>query len=568
MNVEIHRMTDGADALVGTIRLVDGELVHDLPQQTERFLRRFAVRVNGNTLTYADGEPWLRALPGQLRGTYLWAEAHEDKGSRPFDEKLYREFEHPRAPDGHWIRATGAGAGTELFQDPYHIAPEHQASPRFKPLGKPTGSTPEAIREAAREKLGQAPVLLTPQIKAKIDGLKPGKEVRLPEGTLVQCNASGTGRHFRIDGPDGAFWRVPPAEVARLAEFEETTARANRFGETIPGNPMVPLPGVDVAPKDPIGDQVGGVLHGGYATLPRGTIVHREAGEGGDTFEITSATGVRRRFPATQKDAIIASARDFERQAEGKLGGPQEDQAGFEPSTRVADPDGPLQPLSPKFRDTRVALHAESERVLGYAHAGNEIALVRTEGGFGTPVYEDRDGKQTQMRVEGTDTVLSKRGEADLKDAIPHVDAEAAQQLADFYEIADRVQRQVRAQNESPEDSTDQRFGAPIIWPEHFDMAVELGHGDSKDPGTRAVYGASPGDEGHPEPYFYINPWELKKPGKDWNATGFNGAILTYKEVLASPDQEKTIRDFYLKYAKLLGAEQRKPGPLERGKER
>ena len=44
----------------------------------------------------------------------------------------------------------------------------------------------------------------------------------------------------------------------------------------------------------------------------------------------------------------------------------------------------------------------------------------------------------------------------------------------------------------------------PQIWPEHFDLACELG----ADAGTRARYGASPGDAAIPQPYLYVGPWD------------------------------------------------------------
>ena len=41
------------------------------------------------------------------------------------------------------------------------------------------------------------------------------------------------------------------------------------------------------------------------------------------------------------------------------------------------------------------------------------------------------------------------------------------------------------------------------LWPEHFDLACEIGDADA---GTRANYGASPGDAAIPEPYLYVGP--------------------------------------------------------------
>ena len=63
----------------------------------------------------------------------------------------------------------------------------------------------------------------------------------------------------------------------------------------------------------------------------------------------------------------------------------------------------------------------------------------------------------------------------------------------------------------------------PILWPEHFDVAIELGEEAA---GCRATYGFSPGDENHPEPYAYVAPWTAAARGELWNARGFSGAEL------------------------------------------
>ena len=50
--------------------------------------------------------------------------------------------------------------------------------------------------------------------------------------------------------------------------------------------------------------------------------------------------------------------------------------------------------------------------------------------------------------------------------------------------------------------------------------------------GRRANYGASPGDDGHTEPYLYVGPWSAEVEGELWNATGFTGAELRYSDLL------------------------------------
>lgn len=54
------------------------------------------------------------------------------------------------------------------------------------------------------------------------------------------------------------------------------------------------------------------------------------------------------------------------------------------------------------------------------------------------------------------------------------------------------------------------------LWPEHFDVAVDLLARD----GVRTNIGASPGDGFIDEPYLYVGPWTADRPGGGafWNA--------------------------------------------------
>jgi hypothetical protein len=64
--------------------------------------------------------------------------------------------------------------------------------------------------------------------------------------------------------------------------------------------------------------------------------------------------------------------------------------------------------------------------------------------------------------------------------------------------------------------------------------------------GTRADFGASPGDENHDEPYLYVAPWDAgRASGELWNASGFTGAELRYSELLSAEDQRRTALDFF-----------------------
>jgi hypothetical protein len=69
------------------------------------------------------------------------------------------------------------------------------------------------------------------------------------------------------------------------------------------------------------------------------------------------------------------------------------------------------------------------------------------------------------------------------------------------------------------------------LWPEHFDLAVELG---DEAAGRRAAYGVSPGDESVAEPYLYVSAWE---------SDGFEFAPLA--AILDAPDQREAALAFY-----------------------
>jgi hypothetical protein len=178
-----------------------------------------------------------------------------------------------------------------------------------------------------------------------------------------------------------------------------------------------------------------------------------------------------------------------------------------------------LEPLPPSFQATVTALHRVAEDVVAPARKpDNEIALQATSGGWGTPVFEWEDAEH-QVRVEGTELVWT-AGTAERREPL-EVDPEAAARLADWYAFGDGVLRALG--------------GEPVLWPEHFDIAIELGP---------ATYGFSPGDAQHADPYAYVVPWN-PVDGELWQADGFRGAELTYSELLTTPDPGAAALDFF-----------------------
>lgn len=194
----------------------------------------------------------------------------------------------------------------------------------------------------------------------------------------------------------------------------------------------------------------------------------------------------------------------------------------------------PLAPLPPEFAETRDVLHRLAEKVVAPERLPeNEIALRYTRGGYGTPFFE-MDGADCQVRVEGAELVRQ-RGQDETREPIEGADPAAARALGEFFGFACSVLEELRGEEPEQEPSLVQ------LWPEHFDIAFELGPESS---GGRANFGASPGDADHDEPYLYVGPWTADVSGPLWNGQGFKGAELRYSELLEAPDQRRAALEF------------------------
>jgi hypothetical protein len=180
---------------------------------------------------------------------------------------------------------------------------------------------------------------------------------------------------------------------------------------------------------------------------------------------------------------------------------------------------------------TRLALHALAAAVISPLRVqatGHEIALQVRPGGFGTPdlpgggwagvsgtevlvVGPDGDDRRTAITtLRAAAAFVGLDGADVLPDGALEVHAGAAMVLADTWADGDEALRALVA-GAGP--------GEIHLWPEHFDIAAELGAN-----GARATYGVSPGDDDHVEPYAYVAPWTAPPEGRFWNATGFTGA--------------------------------------------
>ena len=191
-------------------------------------------------------------------------------------------------------------------------------------------------------------------------------------------------------------------------------------------------------------------------------------------------------------------------------------------------PDGPE---AATYAATRRRLHGIGECLMAgpQRRAGGRITLRVTPGGFattgepalrleGTNVVVD---ESTRVAIAGTFTDLADALGVDFgapRDSYPDgsgadatdnvsLDAASAFLMQDWYLRADAALR-VMAPRQTP-----------ILWPEHFDVAILL---------DDISYGASPGDTFHAAPYAYVSSSD--HDGSDfWNAPF--GAIRGHEQM-------------------------------------
>lgn len=222
---------------------------------------------------------------------------------------------------------------------------------------------------------------------------------------------------------------------------------------------------------------------------------------------------------------------------------------------------------------TRTSLTALAFSILAPARqeANGKIGLRWTKGGFGTPFF----GHDRQVRVEGDHLVVQEgaavraepittlRAAGMLAEVDPHaptgiefhdapapvdpdapleVDPGAVAFLDAWFGFSTLVLERLRHEAGSPDDARVQ------LWPEHFDPALELGDADA---GTRASFGASPGDASSPLPYLYVSPW-TPQAGDFW-AAPFGGAALGLDELRQASDPVEAALAFLRRGRQLLG---------------
>lgn len=169
---------------------------------------------------------------------------------------------------------------------------------------------------------------------------------------------------------------------------------------------------------------------------------------------------------------------------------------------------------------TRRAMHGVAELLLaGPQHrASGEIALrvtpigirtiaeprVQTDGGYlVTDAARIALNGHTYAAIGaaagldvGAPTGLYSDGSGADPDEEIVLDLSALSALVDVFAAGDRALRTFAPETE------------PVLWPEHFDVAVEI---------DAVTYGVSPGDDYLPEPYAYVAPPRVDSGGF-WNA--------------------------------------------------
>lgn len=233
-------------------------------------------------------------------------------------------------------------------------------------------------------------------------------------------------------------------------------------------------------------------------------------------------------------------------------------------------------PLPDDFQFARDQLHQLAFFALAPARYAVEerMGLRATPGGFGTPVYGDGlisriEGRLLVQETGGnvaTQAITTIRAAAEFfggsydvdwftefKDPLAAMDPERplkieeapAVALGEWFAFGFEILEELRGHGKAGDEVSEVQ-----LWPEHFDPAIEMGT-----EGTKASYGASPGDRGHLEPYLYVSAWsEIDREEPFWNDRNFNGASLPFTALLEADDQSRVALEFFLEGYRILHA--------------
>ena len=233
----------------------------------------------------------------------------------------------------------------------------------------------------------------------------------------------------------------------------------------------------------------------------------------------------------------------------------------------------------PRERDTlrRIATHVVAQ---AQQKTTGHFALMPLAGGFGTPQFGD---DRRRVRVAGgslfVENAATPTGESTTATTAVHMiagstiaslcaacgfapdpdfqvghdtpplgdldemlvfDSAATTIVGDWYSLGQRAMDVALASLPDPQASIVR------LWPEHFDVGIDLAVNNHEKPGVRTNLGAAAGDGFHQEPYLYVGPWGPERPGPEgfWNAPF--GAVLTFGELDAAENPLAAATEFFL----------------------
>lgn len=204
-----------------------------------------------------------------------------------------------------------------------------------------------------------------------------------------------------------------------------------------------------------------------------------------------------------------------------------------------------------EFTRTKRSLHGLAELVLagpryrqggsirlsvqpeGFRTRDEPVVAVRGAALVAADVSADVDGltfaqaaERIGLQASRLDDVYGDGPQISPDEAI-HLDPTSVRQVEHALALGDQALRRFSAAAD------------PILWPEHFDVAIEIGE---------VTYGVSPGDDYVDRPYAYVSR-PGRSPGEFWNAP-FGAARR-----LAELDGAEGIVAFFRQGAEAMGAD-------------
>ncbi len=234
-----------------------------------------------------------------------------------------------------------------------------------------------------------------------------------------------------------------------------------------------------------------------------------------------------------------------------------------------------LPELPAAFAETRDKLHQLAYFAIAPARykAVGRMGLRPKPGGFGTPEFDGRIARiEGDLLVHEAEGNVSSQIVSTIRSAARFFGVEYEEVwFADFKDLLAPANPDVELSLDVPGVTAVAElfaFGAEVlgrlqgyglpddevseiqIWPEHFDVAIEMG---VEERGQKASFGASPGDPAHPEPYVYVSAWgEIDRSNRFWNDQAFNGASLGYQRLVDDADPVTTTLAFMLEGHRIL----------------